>query len=172
MSAIFLIGMPGAGKTYWGKEIGAAYDLPFIDLDGFIEMQEQLTIPEIFAAKGEDSFRLIEQAALKSIIAQLTFPAIIACGGGTPVFFDNMQVMKEAGTVVYLEAPLPILYDRLQETLNMRPILKDEDSLASLLEILYVSRKEIYEQADHILNAIDITVATFTQIIDTCINKH
>ncbi|MEI8279476.1 MAG: shikimate kinase [Bacteroidota bacterium] len=171
MSILFLIGMPGAGKSYWGKELATAHQLPFIDLDGFIEMQEEMSIKDIFDTRGEKTFREIERAALISIIYQLTFPAIIACGGGTPMFYDNMQVMRVVGCVVYLKTPLPILIERLQIAFQTRPLLNGPDPLQELLEQLYASRHEVYEQAQHILPTENISLTTFDQIISSCINR-
>jgi len=67
MSMIFLIGMPGAGKTYWGQKIAKTYQLDFIDLDTFIEEKENKKIGKLFEEIGEDSFRNKEHDALNEI---------------------------------------------------------------------------------------------------------
>lgn len=167
MSAIFLIGMPGAGKTYWGKKIGEGYQLPFLDMDSYIERATQQSIAEIFTKDGETYFRELETQVLKNVIEQHPAPIVIACGGGTPVFNDNMNFMRQNGCTVYLQASIETLVSRLATQEASRPLLKDT-AMEEMLQFLYSQRKEVYEQASYILQAEDISITNFAQIISSC----
>jgi len=97
---IFLIGMPASAKTTLGEKLAAHLQIPFIDLDDVIVKAAGKSIKEVFEQEGEDHFRELEHDALhQSINAHPGF--IMATGGGTPCFFDNMKVMKKAGTVYF-----------------------------------------------------------------------
>src|SRR3954468_20375196 len=97
---IFLVGMPGTGKTWWGTRLASEYQVLFIDLDTYIEQHEKASVPALFASYGEKGFREKEHIALEKLVADKTFNGIVACGGGTPCFSGNMELMKGAGTVI------------------------------------------------------------------------
>lgn len=169
---IFLIGMPGAGKTYWGSKIADAYQLPFVDLDAYIEQREEASVSALFAKYGEDNFRGRERNALKSVIYNHPKNTIVACGGGTPLYFDNMQQMRLAGCVVYLDAELATLQQKLAGDEQTRPLLRQTKSLNQQLKKLLEDRKPFYEEADHIVEVESLSVTTFAEIISECINYH
>ena len=98
MRRIFLIGYMGSGKTTLGKAFAKAAGLEFIDLDWYIEERLHKTISKIFAEQGESGFREIERKLLHE--AGDFEDGLIACGGGTPCFFDNMDYMNQAGASV------------------------------------------------------------------------
>lgn len=168
---IFLIGMPGVGKTYWGMRIAAYSGLPFADLDTFIEEQEKESIADQFAQYGEDGFREIESKYLKELISNER-ATIVACGGGTPCFNNNMALMKAAGCVIYLQAYIATLVAHIKNSNNIRPLLKGQDDMTAYLEDLLQKRSRFYEQADYILQTKDISLTTFDQIITSCINRQ
>src|SRR6185503_20434689 len=98
---IFLLGLPGSGKTTLGKELSNALRLPFVDLDSEIERLEGKKISEIFAANGEEYFRNLESSELrKRCTSKGEF--VMATGGGTPCFFDNMEWINRAGKSIFL----------------------------------------------------------------------
>lgn len=170
MNMIFLIGMPGVGKSYWAEQIAAAFNFSLIDLDKRIEAKDGQTITEIFHSKGETYFRNLEAELLQDIIAERQENVIVACGGGTPCVVDNFNNMQKAGSLVYLRADIELLLKRLQnETVN-RPLLQEKD-LRSYLQELLNKRKHIYEQAHHILDAETVSLSTFDKIISSCINR-
>ncbi len=162
----FLVGMPGSGKSYWGQQVAALYRLPFTDLDALITDGENMGIPQIFEKYGEDGFRERERKYLQQIIETAGENAVIACGGGTPCFYDNMQLMKNAGTVIYLEADPDYLYGNMLQSIESRPLLERSSPIMEQLEKMLSNRKPFYEQAHHILQAKDITLATFDKIIN------
>src|ERR1043165_6225993 len=121
---LFFIGMPGTGKSYWASTMATAFELPFIDLDNVVEDRINMTIADYFEKYGEDDFRKKEQAALHAIIATHPKNTVIACGGGTPVFFDNLQQMQKAGCVIYLKATISAIIQRLGNSAVRRPLLE------------------------------------------------
>ncbi len=110
---VYLIGMPGAGKSTVGKALAAKLNRPFLDLDAEIEKMAGQTIPEIFEKLGEVYFRNLETKALIEISSSEE-KLIIATGGGTPCFADNLQFMQLKGKVLYLKASPEMLTERLQ----------------------------------------------------------
>ena len=169
---IFLIGMPAAGKSYWGDKIAGAYSLQFTDLDLFIAEQERASIAALFASYGENGFREREQKYLKQIIKKAAADTIIATGGGTPCFADNMKVMLASGTVIYLQAEIACLLHNLENSHVARPLLKGKGDMAAHLSGLLQKREKIYSQAHHILPTKDISLITFVEIISACIDRH
>lgn len=163
---VFLIGMPGVGKSYWGGNLAHHIKVPFADLDAVIKTEQRKTIGEIFKEVGEEEFRKIEQATLLSTIDSLPNGGIISCGGGTPCFYDNMQIMKTAGVVIYLAADAQYLSRNLERSPDYRPLLYKENALQQQLGDLLNTRESFYKQAHHILLAKDISLATFDKILN------
>ena len=162
---LFLTGMPGAGKTYWGNQLSRALNWNFIDLDNYISLKEKASISALFASYGEKGFRDREQKYLSDIINGVDLPLVIACGGGTPCFFNNMEVMKKNGIVVYLDLPVDDLVKRLNSSVEVRPMLKGRGDLPAYLTRMHKERKAFYELAHHILQPEFISITTFEKII-------
>lgn len=118
----FIIGYMGCGKSYKGREMAKSLNLPFIDLDHWIEANESTTIVKLFSSKGENYFREKEHEALKTIIATHT-DVVVATGGGTPCFFDNMDLMNSAGETIFLNPSIETLYRRLGRNRIYRPLI-------------------------------------------------
>lgn len=153
MRRIFLIGYMGAGKTTLGSPLAKALGLSFIDLDKFIEKRYHKSVGAIFAEYGEKRFREIEQQILIEV-SQFE-DTVISTGGGTPCFFDNMNLMDRSGLTVFLEVSTPVLFERLKSGKHKRPILKDKDD-AELLAFIKDSLKvrlPIYEKCHLRFNA-------------------
>jgi Shikimate kinase len=167
---IFLTGMPGAGKTYWAHLLSAAYGLPFIDMDAYIENWQQECVSELFATYGEDWFRKCEHEALMQIINTQPHDTIVACGGGTPVFHGNMDLMNKTGCTIYLRTSLSTLRDRVSANED-RPLFHVVDIETRLHDIL-AARISIYEQAEYILDTENLSTANFAQIISSCTSQH
>jgi shikimate kinase len=160
---IFLTGMMGCGKSFWGKKIAETHQMPFFDLDTSIEQKANKTITEIFAQQGEPYFRALEHRYLKEVIENNP-SFILATGGGTPCFYHNMTIMKTAGTVCYLKVDIPILVKRISH-LNKRPLIVgiEINALNDQLLALYLDRKKIYEQSDHMIEMNQIDETTFAE---------
>ncbi|MBD5362110.1 MAG: shikimate kinase [Bacteroides sp.] len=147
MKPVFLIGYMGCGKSTLGRALQKNHGLDFIDLDQFIENRFHASITELFATRGEEGFRRIEAAMLDEV-SQLS-DVVIACGGGTPCFFNNMDLMNERGLTVWLTTPLPWLFERLQRNRSKRPILagKTDDELMGFITKALEERKPYYSRA-------------------------
>jgi shikimate kinase len=169
---VFLTGMPAAGKTFWGDKIARACGFQFIDLDVFVAGHEKASIPALFATYGEHGFREREHKYLKEIVKGIDKQTIVACGGGTPCFGDNMQLMKDAGTVIYLQADIPTLINNIETSEEVRPMLKGRSDVPAYLESLLKKRKSFYEQAHYILTTENFSLSTFAEIIPKCTNRQ
>lgn len=171
MNAIFLIGMPAAGKTYYAKQLSLFYNVPFLDIDSEVEKEAGISTAQIFEISGESGFREIEQFVLRKIVSECKELTIIACGGGTPVYFDNIDLMKESGCVVYLRASIDLLYDRIICDDIKRPLLENNNIALQLTKLLE-ERLYIYEMADYIIDVPMTSVSKFEEIIYSCTNRH
>lgn len=140
-SNIFLIGPMGAGKSSIGKALALVLTRPFIDLDAEIVSREGRSIPEIFAAEGEEGFRRCETEALRHA---LVYKAVIATGGGVVMKPENIPLLK-SGIVCYLRASVEVQYQRTATDRN-RPMLQVEDRRARLQEIFDL-RDPLYKTA-------------------------
>lgn len=162
---VFLIGFMGSGKTRWGQILAEKLDRPFLDLDEFIEENEGKTIAEIFAESGENGFRILERENLLRLAALP--PTVVATGGGTPCFFDNMAWMKRHGTTIYFEVLPHILFERLKNERERRPLLKnlDENELKNFIQNRLNEREPFYQQADFSLKNTGDDGAFFEKLI-------
>ncbi|MGG9960597.1 shikimate kinase [Ferruginibacter sp. SUN106] len=162
---IFLIGFMGNGKTYWGKLWAAESGLEFFDLDHVIEKEEQKTIAAIFEENGEAYFRQKETDVLKTFSQKTN--CIIACGGGTPCFNNNMQWMNDNGTTVYLAATPADIFKRVIGEQAKRPLIKDlsPDELIIFIEKKLQERAPVYNTAKIILPVTEINAATINTLL-------
>ena len=139
-SKIFLIGLPGTGKTTMGMELAMQLNLPFVDLDQEIEKNEKQSVTSIFEEHGEAYFRQLEKLYLQKVIDELA-EFVLATGGGTPCFFDNMKLMNATGATVFIDTPIQTIKERIKED-TTRPLMK-----SNTLEKLYEERKTWYAKA-------------------------
>lgn len=148
---IFLLGMPGSGKSKLGKKLAAHLDREFVDTDHYIEAQLEMSIQQIFREKGEGYFRKHEAAAIRDIGSRSS-PLVIATGGGLPCFHQNMEWMNQQGSTVYLEVPVGILVSRIEKS-GGRPMFRDmnAEEVKSELELIFNIRMPFYRQAKHIM---------------------
>ncbi len=158
MAKFFLTGYMGSGKTTAGKKLAAKLGYEFIDLDKFIEEEYQQTIPEIFSSKGEKEFRSMEHNALKKLIEKNN--VVIACGGGTPCYYNNMELMNNHGNTVYLKMSADSLVSRLMNAKDKRPIIanKSEKELREFVTRQLEKREDFYHQAQYVVKGKDLNV--------------
>ena len=123
---LFLVGFMGAGKTHVGKALADVTTWPFLDMDAFIEYGEGKSISELFQVHGANGFREIERSYLKRIDEIPT--TIIATGGGTPCFFNNMELINQTGHSIYLECSVEVLAKRLEGGKAHRPLIANLDA--------------------------------------------
>lgn len=168
MVRIILIGYMGAGKTTVGKELAQALGVPFYDLDWYIENRMRKKVPEIFAERGEEGFRVIERNMLHEVAEFEN--VVISCGGGTPCFFDNMEYLNSQGDVYYLKATPEVLQRHLKMGKGVRPLLlgKNDDELRVFITEQLAKREEFYLKANHI---VDIAVLEDANMVNKVVER-
>lgn len=159
---IFLIGFMGSGKTTIGKKLATKLKLPFIDLDEAIVRQEKKSIVEIFECYGEDYFRIQEKKMLAHIIKS-NEAFVLATGGGTPCFFDNMDVMNQTGITFYLNYTPAFLTSRLLQATQKRPLLKNvlKDNMDNFIASLLKEREIFYKKSQFTISKINPNPSDF-----------
>lgn len=120
---IFLIGYMASGKTTLGRALAAATGVRFVDLDEYIESKSAKSVSRIFAEEGESHFRQLESHALRELTATAGDGVIVACGGGTPCFGDNMDYMNHIGSTVWLTTTPEVIIRRLVAERANRPLV-------------------------------------------------
>ncbi|MEE0858601.1 MAG: shikimate kinase [Acutalibacteraceae bacterium] len=149
-SNIVLCGFMGCGKTTVGKQLAKLSGMEYIDIDQYIEQQQNTTISEIFAKYGEDYFRDLEHNATKELAEKQN--CVISAGGGTLLFERNVEALKKSGTVVLLNVPLNTIKQRLRND-KKRPLLQRPDK-DKVMEEMYNQRLPLYTKvADYVVNA-------------------
>jgi shikimate kinase len=165
MAKIFLTGYMGSGKSTAGKMLSSQLGYEFIDLDKFIESEYKMKIPEIFSTKGEKEFRSMEHNLLKKVIEKDN--VVVACGGGTPCYYNNMELMNNNGTTVYLKMSADALVNRLMNAKEKRPLVanKNEKELREFVNRQLEKREDIYHQAQYIVKGKDLDVKELAEFV-------
>jgi shikimate kinase len=169
---IFLIGLPGSGKTTLGKQLAKKLNYIFSDLDECIVKKHGLSIEEIFKTIGEDGFRTYESNCLKEYDNSTN--TIVSTGGGAPCFFDNMQWINENGISIFLNPPLTELAKRLIASDNShRPMLKGKElnDLLLFIEGKYKERAYYYTQSKIAIDTSNPSVSDVVEKIEQLSNK-
>ena len=152
---IILIGMPASGKTTVGRAVAQALSLPFHDCDREVERLTGRTIPEIFAAEGEEAFRAVESRTLAALCTAEA-PCVIATGGGAVLSAENRRLLRRSGTVFWLDRDLKNI---MSTDCSGRPLLSGG---AEALRTLYKNRRDLYTACAHLL----VPDGTITQVTD------
>lgn len=140
---VVLVGMMGSGKTAIGRALSSQLGVPFRDSDEEIVAASQQTIAEIFKRDGEPFFRTRETEVIKRLLTDT--PGVLSTGGGAFLQKGNRELIAEVGVAVWLDAPLPLLWDRVKGK-DTRPLLMTDDPLATLTK-LYNERAPFYAEA-------------------------
>ncbi len=146
---VVLVGLPGSGKSTFGRQLALELKFPYLDLDHEIEERYQLKIPEIFSLHGEGKFREWETETLVNLL-QREASFILATGGGAPCFNDNMDLINELSISVYLDVPLESISNRLRiSKVQNRPMFQGlgQGEITMKLKSLFAERDFIYSQA-------------------------
>jgi shikimate kinase len=149
---IFLIGFMGSGKTTVGNALARKLNFSFIDLDSYIENKTGKSIFDIFADEGEEKFRKEEHKALIELCKKDNI--VISCGGGTPCFYNNIDIINKKGVSVYIKYPIGKLKTRLLPNIGKRPMLKNiftPEDLESFIRIKLEERENFYLKSKLVL---------------------
>jgi shikimate kinase len=143
---VYLVGMPGSGKSTVGPVLAALLGVPFVELDAQIEAETRLPVREIFAREGEARFRELEADALQKAGTQ--DPSVVSCGGGVVLEPANRVTLRATGEVVFLSVPLEVLHERVEPATD-RPLIH----AAGDLERLFREREPLYREfAAHVVD--------------------
>ena len=163
MKNIILIGMMSSGKSTLGKKLSRSLGYKFVDLDKLIERDQGTNISSIFSQKGEAYFREVESRILKEITPDSSI--VLASGGGTPCFFDNMEYIKNLGVSVFLDVPAADLAKRIENHgKDDRPVLSGAKSLEAEIKRKIDERLPFYSQADFIIKG-EIDVGNILEVL-------
>jgi len=146
-SKIYLIGFMGSGKSYLSRNLSRLSGFPFVDLDELIIERQKKSINDIFQQFGEAFFRKEEASVLRH--TEHWQKTIIACGGGTPCFGDNMDWMNRNGLSIFIDPDMQVLLQRLQLGMDRRPLVKDKslEEIQAFIETKMKERRPFYEKA-------------------------
>ncbi|HVG51637.1 MAG TPA: shikimate kinase [Xanthobacteraceae bacterium] len=160
--AIVLVGMMGAGKSSIGRRLAAELAIPFVDADTEIEKAAGMSIPDMFASKGEAYFRSGEARVIARLLdcgAQ-----VLATGGGAFMNEQTRALVREKGISIWLRADLDVLLRRVKRR-NDRPLLKNDDPAVTLTQLM-AQRDPIYAEADLTIQSRDVPhEAIMTEIL-------
>ncbi len=155
----------GSGKSTVGKQLAAKLKYDFIDLDNLIETDYHQSINEIFAAKGEGEFRAMEHNTLKKVIEKNN--VVVSCGGGTPCYYENMELMNRNGLTIYIKMSTDMLISRLLQSKTKRPLLenKTEEELRVFVAKQLEKREDIYHQSHYVVKGKDLNITELAKFI-------
>lgn len=163
---IFLCGFMGCGKSTHGKKLAIIDGLAFFDLDKYIEEKEKTTIQSIFDTAGENYFRELETKYLKEL-ATNNKQCVIALGGGTVCFNNNIELAKENGLLVYIKMSADSLAERLSKSKQKRPLIKKLESkeLHTFISNKLNEREFFYSQSHLVVNGLGLTPKKLSKLI-------
>lgn len=145
---ISLIGYMGSGKSHVSKVLSQDLDLKLIDLDHYISLKNNLTIPQIFEKKGEIYFRKEERRLLEEILVDEN-DLILSVGGGTPAYYNNIEMINHHSDSIFLRTSVTTLSQRLLKQKSKRPLIADipDGDLPEFIAKHLFERNHYYAQA-------------------------
>ncbi len=158
---IILLGYMASGKSTISKLLAKKLQIEAIDLDDYIVEKEGLSVNDVFKTKGEIYFRLQENKYLLELLKNKN-SFVLALGGGTPCYANNMDLIKNEPNSIYLKANLNTLFDRLIKEKESRPLISslNDEKLKEFIAKHLFERGQFYEQASHTVNIDSKTIAT------------
>ena len=142
---IVLIGFMGSGKTTIGRKLAVRLGYRFIDMDRFIEGEQQCKISQIFEERGETAFRELETDLLRRLIEVEN--TVVSTGGGVVTVEGNIDIIRSIGISIYLKAAIDKIFERVSRN-SKRPLLQTENPFQTIKDMME-KREGVYSQADH-----------------------
>lgn len=165
LKTLFLIGFMGAGKSSVAAALGKILEREVVEMDQCISRREGMTIPEIFAQKGEAYFRQCETALLRDCAGWE--PTVVSCGGGVPMREENVEAMRACGTVILLTARPEVILERVKDDHN-RPLLEGHKDIPYISGLMAQRRPKYNAAADLTIDTSNLTVQ---EVCDTILGK-
>lgn len=147
---VYLIGFMGCGKTTVAREFCQLFSMEMMEMDEELEKQAGMSIPDIFEHHGEGYFRDMETSLIKELGERDNM--VVSCGGGTPLRKENVEAMKQGGTIALLTASPETIYERVKDSSN-RPVIEGNKTPSYIAELMH-QRRPAYE------SAADLTIET------------
>jgi shikimate kinase len=159
---IYLLGYMGSGKSTIGRMLATSLGISWIDLDDEFELRYKIAIADFFSKYGEKAFRELEQKLLAEF--SLVNDIVVSTGGGSPCFYNNMNLILNTGYAIYLEADPALILSRIELSSRKRPLFQqmNEDDLTKNIEQHLESRKPFYEKANLVVNARNPNIEVIT----------
>jgi shikimate kinase len=170
---IILVGFMGCGKTTIGKKLARQLHCSFIDTDSYFEKLNNISIYNYFTTHGEAKFREDEKKVLTRILEGKD-NAVISTGGGTPCFYDNMELINRNGTSVYLKMSVQSLTIRLLYSYKKRPLIEDfkeEYELRNYIEKTLNEREPFYNKAHHAVKGENLNLTDLLGLLNDSSSK-
>lgn len=155
----------GSGKSVSGRKLASSIGLSFADLDTLIEQNYKMTIPGIFSQFDETVFRKLESKVLNEFVKNDDF--VLSCGGGTPCFNNNMELIKKSGISIYIKLSPKALADRLLKSKTKRPLIQniEHEQLVPKIEEMLLYREKFYCQSDITVEGLNLKVGDIIEQI-------
>ncbi len=157
----------GAGKTTLGKKLARKLGYSFYDIDKAFEHKYKTSVDLFFHKYGEEVFRQLEHELLVSTFRFTN--TVISTGGGTPCFYNSMELINKNGISLYIKLSPEALYRRLTEAKKRRPLVakKNEDELKQFIKDKLKEREEYYLQAQYQISGISVNTNNLIKILNT-----
>lgn len=162
---LVLVGFMGTGKSTIGRQVARKLGFQFLDMDHVIVEREGAPVAQLFAERGEQAFRDLESAALRSL-GHLN-RVVVSTGGGAVVREENRTVLRELGFVVGLTASEEVIYERVSRN-QKRPLLQTEDPRATIRALL-AARAGAYRAAAQV--EVDTSALTPAQVVERIVEE-
>lgn len=162
---VCLVGYMGSGKTTIGRNLANLMNCPFFDLDNEIQKHVGKSIKDIFAIHGEVFFREKEREVLISLLHQEN--SVISTGGGTPCYLNNMEMINKNALSVYIKLTAGIICQRLKDSKEERPLLKQKsgDDLLQFIQRHLSEREKYYNQAKLTVEGENLTIEELLEVV-------
>jgi shikimate kinase len=167
---IYLTGYMGSGKTTAGLKLAVKMGYAFADLDVMIENKFKITISQFFSKYGEPAFRKVEREVLIETFSYNN--TVIATGGGTPCYTDNMELINQHGVSVYIKIPEKALFQRLFNSKKKRPLLlgKTDEEILEYIRYQMTIREPFYLKSCLTAEGIDINITGLAESISNYVH--
>jgi len=166
--SVVLVGLMGAGKTTIGRRLADKLGMKFVDADSEIELAAGMSVPDIFAQFGEQHFREGEQRVIARLLAGPQI--VLATGGGAFMHEETRLVIGNSAISVWLRADLDLLLKRVRRR-KTRPLLNAGDP-AAIMRDLMEQRYPVYEEADIIVDSLDVPHHKIVNNVISALAKH